>query len=283
MPSAADLPTRLRRDPMGALGAVIVVAFLAVALLAPLIAPYDPLAIDVRNKFAAPSWDHWAGTDQLGRDTLSRLIWGTRNAFGIALTAVGLAGAAGLILGLIAGYGPRWLDSVLLLLFDSLSSLPMVLFALAVITVLGPGTTTLILVIVLVSVPAYARLVRAQTLSLRAADFVTALRSMGARPHRIILRHLLPNVLGPLVIVLSMDIPVVIMLEAGLSYLNLGVKPPTPSWGNMLFDGYTAIRQTPVLVIAAGLPLILATLGFTFLGEGLREALDPRLQNRVPR
>jgi peptide/nickel transport system permease protein len=264
---------------MGASGALLVGLFVGVALLAPWIAPYDPLALDVRDKFADPSWSHWAGTDQLGRDTLSRLIWGTRTAFGIALTAVGLAGLFGLILGLVAGYGPRWLDGILLLVFDSLSSLPMVMFALAVITVLGPGTATLILVIVLVSVPAYARLVRAQTLALRAADFVTALRSMGATPARIVLRHLLPNVLGPLVIVLSMDVPVVIMLEAGLSYLSLGVRPPAPSWGNMLYDGYTAIRQTPVLVLAAGLPLVLATLGFTFLGEGMRDALDPRLRH----
>jgi peptide/nickel transport system permease protein len=268
------------RDPMGAFGATLVIGFILIALLAPVLAPYDPLALDVRNKFADPGWAHWAGTDQLGRDTLSRLIWGTRTAFGIALTSIGLAGAIGLLLGLVAGYGPRWLDGILLLVFDSLSSLPMVLFALAVITVIGPGTTTLILVIILVSVPAYARLVRSQTLALRSADFVLALQSMGASPARIVLRHLLPNVVGPLIIVLSMDIPVVIMLEAGLSYLNLGVTPPTPSWGNMLYDGYTAIRQSPVLVVAAGIPLILATLGFTFLGEGLRDALDPRLRYR---
>ncbi|MGL4237260.1 ABC transporter permease [Tabrizicola sp.] len=287
MLSVADAPApsaigRLSRDPMGAFGAVLVAVLIAVAVLAPLIAPYDPVALDVRNKFADPSWAHWAGTDQLGRDTLSRLIWGTRTAFGIALVSVGAAGAIGLILGLVAGYGPRWLDAVLILVFDALSSLPMVMFALAVVTVLGPGTSTLILVIVLVSFPAYARLVRAQTLALRGADFVLALQAMGAPARRIVLRHLLPNVVGPLVIVLSMDVPVVIMLEAGLSYLNLGVTPPTPSWGNMLYDGYTAIRQTPVLVIGAGVPLILATLGFTFLGEGLRDALDPRLSHRVP-
>jgi peptide/nickel transport system permease protein len=273
----------LRRDAFGFLGAILVTFFIVVALLAPFLAPYDPVAIDVRNKFSDPTLLHWAGTDQLGRDTLSRLIWGTRTAFGISMTSVGLAGAAGLLLGLIAGYGPRWLDGLLVLLFDALSTLPMVMFALAVITILGPGTTTLIIVIVLVSVPGYARLIRAQTLTLRAADFVQAERTMGASSARIILRHLLPNVVGPLVIVLSMDVPVIIMLEAGLSYLNLGVKPPTPSWGNMLYDGYTAIRQTPVLVTAAGIPLILATLGFTFLGEGLRDALDPRLRNRIPR
>ncbi len=265
---------------MGSMGAVLVAAFLLMALFAPWIAPYDPLKLDVMNKLQGPSLAHWAGTDQLGRDTLSRLVWGARTALGIALTSTGIAGAIGLILGLIAGYGPRWLDGILVLVLDSLSSLPMIMFALAVITVLGPGTATLILVIVLVSIPGYARLIRAQTLTLKAADFVQAERTMGAGPARILLRHLLPNVVGPLVIVRSMDVPVVIMLEAGLSYLNLGVKPPTPSWGNILYDGYTSLRQQPALVAAAGVPLVLSTIGFTFLGEGLRDALDPRLKVR---
>jgi peptide/nickel transport system permease protein len=266
----------LLRDPMGLAGLVIVVSFVAMALLAPWIAPYDPIALDVKAKFLPPSATHWAGTDHLGRDLLSRIIWGARLALGIAITSVGIAGAIGLVLGLVAGYGPRWLDSGLVLVFDSLSSLPMIFFALAVITVLGPGTTTLILVIVLVSFPAYARLIRTQTLTLAGADYILAERAMGAGPGRIIFRHLLPNVVGPLVILICMDIPVVIMLEAGLSYLNLGVKPPSPSWGNILAEGYTSLRQAPHVVIVAGIPLVLATLGFTFLGEGLRDVLDPR-------
>jgi peptide/nickel transport system permease protein len=284
MSSAADAgrPVRrgiglaLLRDPMGLAGLVLVTAFLGMALLAPWIAPYDPVALDVKAKFQPPSAHHWAGTDHLGRDLLSRIIWGARLALGIALTSVGIAGALGLILGLVAGYGPRWLDSLLVLLFDSMSSLPMIFFALAVITVLGPGTATLILVIVLVSVPAYARLIRTQTLALSGADYILAERAMGAGAPRILFRHLLPNVVGPLVILLCMDIPVVIMLEAGLSYLNLGVKPPSPSWGNILSEGYTSLRQAPHVVIVAGIPLVLATLGFTFLGEGLRDVLDPR-------
>jgi peptide/nickel transport system permease protein len=271
---------RLLRDPMGLLGLILVAAFVAMALFAPWAAPYDPLKIDVANKLKPPSMAHWAGTDQLGRDMLSRLIWGARTALAIALTATGIAGVIGLALGLIAGCGPRWLDSILVLIFDSLSSMPMIMFALAVITVVGPGTPTLILVIVLVSIPGYARLIRTQTLGLKTADFILAERAMGASPLRILLWHLLPNVVGPLVIILSMDIPVVIMLEAGLSYLNLGVNAPVPSCGNILYDGYTNLRQSPVMVIAAGIPLILATIGFTFLGEGQRDALDPRLQVR---
>lgn len=278
-----DTPLRRRglgqallRDPMGLAGLILVVTFVGLALLAPWIAPYDPIALNVKAKFQPPSAAHWAGTDHLGRDLLSRIIWGARLALGIAITSVGIAGAVGLVLGLVAGYGPRWLDSLLVLVFDSMSSLPMIFFALAVITVLGPGTTTLILVIVLVSVPAYARMIRTQTLALVGADYILAERAMGAGAGRIIFRHLLPNVAGPLVILLCMDIPVVIMLEAGLSYLNLGVRPPSPSWGNILSEGYNALRQAPHIVIVAGIPLVLATLGFTFLGEGLRDVLDPR-------
>ena len=273
----------LIRDPMGLMGLILVALFILMAIAAPILAPYDPLALDVRAKLQSPSLAHWLGTDQLGRDTLSRIIYGARTALTIALTAIGLAGSIGILLGLIAGYGPRWLDAALVLIFDALNSLPMMMFALAIITVLGPGTGTLILVVVLVSIPGYARLIRAQTLSLRSADFIVAEQAIGASTPRILLMHLLPNVFGPLCIVLSMDIPVVIMLEAGLSYLNLGVKPPTPSWGNILYDGYTAIRTSSTLVIAAGAPLVLATLGFTFLGEGLRDALDPRFATARPR
>jgi len=276
VPGRCGIGRALLGDPMGLAGLVLVTVFLLMALLAPWIAPYDPVALDVKAKFQMPSAAHWAGTDHLGRDLLSRIIWGARLALGIAITSVGIAGAIGLVLGLIAGYGPRWLDSILVLIFDSMSSLPMIFFALAVITVMGPGTVTLIVVIVLVSFPAYARLIRTQTLALSGADFILAERAMGAGAGRIIFRHLLPNVVGPLVILICMDIPVVIMLEAGLSYLNLGVKPPAPSWGNILSEGYTALRQAPHVVVVAGIPLVLATLGFTFLGEGLRDVLDPR-------
>ena len=271
----------LMAEPLGIMGGVIVLAFVVMALFAPWLAPYDPFKIDVMHKFSGPSLAHWAGTDQLGRDLLSRIIFGARTALGVAVTATGVAGLVGILLGLIAGYGPRWLDSILILCFDSMTSLPMIMFALAVITVLGPSTATLILVIILVSIPGYARFIRAQTLSLVRSDFIMAEQAMNASNARIILRHLLPNVVGQLLVVLSMDIPVVIMLEAGLSYLSLGVKPPTPSWGNILYDGYVSLRQSPGMVIVAGIPLILATLGFTFLGEALRDALDPRLQLRT--
>ncbi|WP_181257441.1 ABC transporter permease [Pseudaminobacter soli (ex Li et al. 2025)] len=272
----------LLADPFTGAALILVAGFLITAALAPWLAPYSPTKIDVLHKLQPPSAEHWFGTDHLGRDLLSRIVFGTRTALTIAMVSVVIAGAIGLLLGLIAGYGPRWLDALLVLTFDSLNSLPMIMFALAIITVLGAGTSTLIIVIAATSFPSYARLIRAQTLALKNSDYILAERLLDAGTVRIIFVHLLPNVVGPLIILLSMDIPVVIMVEAGLSFLGLGVRPPTPSWGSILYDGYTSIRSAPFMVIFGGFPLVLATLGFTFLGEGLRDYLDPRLKLRRP-
>jgi peptide/nickel transport system permease protein len=274
----ADALRRVLRDPLGALGALLVVLFVLSAALAPMIAPYDPNALDVPARLQGPSFDHLLGTDNLGRDVLSRVLYGGRIALGVALTAVGLSLVAGILLGLIAGYGPHWLDNLLLLLFDSVRAFPVIMFALAVITVVGPSLQTVVLVVVVTTIPQYARIIRTQTLSLRHAEYILAERSLGAGAPRVLLVHILPNVIGPLLILASMEIPVVITIEAGLSFLGLGVRPPTPSWGNILNDGYAFIRNTPWLVIAAGIPLVLSTLGFTFLGETLRDVFDPRLR-----
>ena len=274
----ADALARALRDPLGALGATLVVLFVLSAALAPWIAPYDPNALDVPARLQGPSLEHLLGTDNLGRDVFSRVLYGGRIALGVALTAVGLSLIAGTLLGLVAGYGPRWLDNLLLLLFDAVRAFPVIMFALAVITVVGPSLQTVILVVVVTTIPAYARIVRTQTLSLRHTEFILAERSLGAGAPRVLLVHILPNVIGPLLILASMEIPVVITIEAGLSFLGLGVRPPTPSWGNILSDGYAFIRNTPWLVIAAGIPLVLTTLGFTFLGETLRDVFDPRLR-----
>lgn len=272
----------LLADPFTCIALVLVAGFLLTAAFAPWISPYSPIKIDVLHKLQAPSAAHWFGTDHLGRDLLSRIIYGARTALMIAIVSVAIAGTIGLLLGIAAGYGPRWLDGLLVLVFDSLNSLPMIMFALAIITVLGAGTGTLIIVIAATSFPSYARLIRAQTLALKNSDYILAERLLDASALRIVFIHLLPNVVGPLIILLSMDIPVVIMVEAGLSFLGLGVRPPTPSWGSILYDGYTSIRSAPYMVVFGGLPLVLATLGFTFLGEGLRDYLDPRLQARQP-
>ena len=272
---------RLIRDPLGLLGLVLVTVLLLGALFADRVTPYSPKAIDVKNRLAAPSTSHPLGTDQLGRDTLTRVLFGGRVALQVAAWSISLALAGGLLLGMVAGYGPRWLDNCLLLVFDAVRSFPTIIFALALITLTGPSLNMIIIVIVVTSIPVYARIVRTQTMALKEQEFVLAARALGTGWFRILGVHFLPNVVGPLFILASMDIPVVVTIESGLSFLGLGVRPPTPSWGATLADGYAYIRATPWLVVAGGVPLILTTLGFTFMGEALRDILDPRLRRSV--
>ena len=242
------------------------------------IAPYDYKALDVKARFSGPTMAHFFGTDNLGRDTFSRTLYGGQVALSVALIAVSLSLVIGVLLGILAGYGPRRLDNFLLLVFDSVRSFPTIMFALAVITVVGPSINTVIGVVVVTSVPGYARIARTQTLALKNTEFILAERALGAGTGRVMFSHIVPNVIAPLLILASMDIPVVITIEAGLSFLGLGVKPPTPSWGSILSDGYSFIRDTPWMVVAGGIPLILTTLGFTFLGEALRDVFDPKLK-----
>ena len=182
---------------------------------------------------------------------------------------------------MLAGYGPRWLDGFLIVVFDTVRSFPTVMFALALVTLIGPSLQTVIIIVIVTSIPVYGRMVRTQTQSMRSNEFILAERAMGAGIIRVLGLHMLPNVIGPLLIIASMDIPVVVTIEAGLSFLGLGVRPPTASWGTILNDGYAFIRNTPWLVIAGGVPLILTTLGFTFLGEALRDIFDPKLRRVV--
>jgi peptide/nickel transport system permease protein len=250
------------------------------AILAPWLAPYEPSALSPRDRFLDPSAAHLLGTDQLGRDLFSRVLHGGRIALYVALVSTAISLLIGTVLGLIAGYGPRWLDNIMILVFDALKSFPTVMLALALVTLTGPSLTTVMIVVILVNVPGYARIIRTQTIALKTAEFVTAAQSMGASTARILRVHILPNVIGPIVILASMDIPVVIAIEAGMSFLGLGVRPPTPSWGSILNDGFANIRESPWIAIAGGLPIIITTLGFTFLGETLRDVFDPRLKGR---
>ncbi len=271
----------LLASPTG-LGALLVVAgFVFVALFAPLVAPHDPVAISPRDRMQGPSMTHLLGTDQLGRDLLSRLMHGTRTALRVAFLGTGGALGVGLVLGLMAGLGSRAVDGALVLVNDSLKSLPLILFALAIVAIYGPSTTTLIVIITISMAPGYFRVVRNQVLVLRNADFVIAARAMGASRLRLAVTHLLPNMIGPLLVLVAMDIPAVIGIEAGLSFLGQGVQPPEPSWGNILSEGYTYVRQAPHIAFAAGLPIVISTIAFTFLGEALRDALDPRAERRA--
>lgn len=271
---------RIVREPLGALGLTLVVIVVLSALFADVLASYPPTKLAPAERFAPASLHHLLGTDHLGRDLFSRVLHGGRIALAIALGATGLSLVGGIVLGLIAGYGPRWLDNLLLLLFDAIKSFPTVMLALTLVTLTGPSLLAVLIVVVLVNVPGYARIIRTQTLVLKSAEHVMAARSMGASTARILTVHILPNVIGPILILASMDIPVVVAIEAGLSFLGLGVRPPLPSWGSILNDGFVNIRDSYWIVVAGGLPIILTTLGFTFLGETLRDVFDPRLKRR---
>jgi len=264
-------------DPLGALGLLLVLLIVLGALLADL-SPYLPSKLSIPDRFAPPSPAHLLGADHLGRDLFTRVLYGARIALLVALVATGISFAGGLVLGMAAGYGPRWLDSLLILCFDALRAFPTVMLALALVTLTGPSLYAVIAVVVIATLPGYARVVRAQTMALKGTEFVLAARALGASGPRILKVEVMPNLIGPLLILISMDIPVVITIEAGMSFLGLGVRPPTPSWGTILNDGYVYIRESPWPAVAGGLPIVIATLGFTFLGETLRDRFDPRLR-----
>ena len=272
---------RISSDPLGLLGLCLVTLMVVSALGASIFAPYDPIQLNIMERLQGPSAKHLLGTDQLGRDLFSRVLFGGQVALKVAFLSIGSALIVGIVLGLIAGYGPAWLDNSIMLLFDTIRSVPTIMLALVTVAFVGASLTTLIFVIAASSIPSYGRIVRTQTLTIKSKDFVKAEMLMGASLPRILSIHLLPNILGPLLILASMDIPSIIALEAGLSFLGMGVKPPTPSWGSILNDGFALIRNTPWPIIAGSIPLVLATLGFTFLGESLRDLLDPQLRKSL--
>ncbi len=264
--------------PTGRLGLLLVAALLLLGLLGPPLAPYDPNKLNILARFAGPSPAHWMGTDHLGRDLLSRIADGGQVALLVALSTIAIALVAGTLLGIAAAYAPPQGERAILVAFDIVSAFPSLVFALAVVALMGPGLDKVVLIIAVTLLPHFGRVARAQTLSLRNSPFLEAERVLGASPLRMTLHHLVPNILGPLVVLASMDIPVVITIEAGLSFLGVGVPPPRASWGTLLHDGYNTLTQSPWPVVFAGLMLTLATLGFTLFGEALRDAIDPKLR-----
>ncbi len=270
--------TRILRTWSGCLGALLVAIVLPYAVAAPLLSPYNPEALDVMNRFAGPSAAHWLGTDQVGRDVYSRLAYGTQVAIGVAVTVILLAMAAGVLLGTVAAFASGWAERLLLVAFDTVAAFPSLILALAVVAVFGPSTRNLVLIVALTLAPQFGRVARAQVLVVKAAPFLEAERILGASPARIMLRHLLPNIMGPLIVLASMDIPVVVSIEAGLSFIGLGVRPPLASWGTQINDGYAYLSDSPWPVLTATAALAVATLGFTLFGEALRDAIDPRMR-----
>ncbi len=274
----SDAWSRLLRNPVAMTGGVIVVLLIILAIVAPYIAPYDPMDQDLANSMAGPSLKHLAGTDVHGRDIFSRIISGTRISLRIGFLGMLLGCVVGVILGLVSGYYGGWPDTLIMRLLDVQLAFPGLLVAICIISIIGPGLENVIVAVGIFSVPLFARVTRGQVLTLKEQEFVMAARMMGAQDGRIMLSHLLPNAVAPILVLCTLRIATAILTAASLSFLGLGAQPPTPEWGAMLSDGRAYLSVAPHVATTPGLAILITVLSFNLLGDGLRDALDPRLK-----
>ena len=280
--TGAKISTMARRQPLAVVGLVLLVVFVLAGLLAPWLAPASPTAIDLTHRLAGPSASHWCGTDELGRDTLSRLLYGARLSLAVSVTVVGISLGLGLAVGGLAGYLGGWVDTALTVVaMNTFLALPGILLAIAFAAFLGPGFQNLVLALVIGGWAGYARLVRAQVLAVKEREFVEAARALGAGGGRIFFKHILPNMMQPLLVQAAIGMGGVILAEATLSFLGLGIPAPTPSWGSMLNDARAHLFDSPHLVLAPAVAMALAVLSFNFLGDALRDYLDPRTRMQM--
>ena len=278
----ANLLRLVRRRPLAVIGVLLLGLFVIAGLAAPWIAPYNPSAIDLWHRLEGPSPAHWAGTDELGRDTLSRLLWGARLSLAISVTVVTVSLALGLAIGGVAGYRGGWVDTALTTFaMNTFLALPGILLAIAFAAFLGPGFINLVLALAIGGWAGYARLVRAQVLAVREREYVDAARALGAGGLRIFFRHILPNIVQPVLVQAAIGMAGVILAEATLSFLGLGIPAPAPSWGGMLNDARLHLFDSPHLVLFPAAAVAGAVLGFNFLGDALRDQLDPRTRMEI--
>lgn len=268
----------LLRSKTATAGAVIILLLLALVIFGPVVAPYDPIHQDLIGKNRAPSASHWLGTDQLGRDILSRILYGARISLTLSMGAVAIALVLGLPIGLFSGYVGGWVDAVVVALVDILLTFPTYLLAIFIVSILSPSLTTIMAAVGFSTVPAIIRVVRADTLGVKHWELIVATRSIGARTLRILMRHILPNILGSLAVVTTLRLGTAILVESSLSFLGLGLSPPQPAWGLMINEGLRFLGVNPWIAIAPGVAIMLTVLGFNLFGDGLRDALDPRLR-----
>lgn len=265
-------------DPKAAFSGVVLTFFVTVAVLAPVIAPYGENEQDTSRRFQGPSQEHPLGTDRLGRDVLSRMIYGSRISLRIGLIAASVGVVVGVPLGLIAGYGGRWVDEVIMRFVDAMIAFPNLIFLLFIITIMGPGVTNVMIAIGLNAFPVYARLMRAGTLTLKERDFVLSARSTGAGTARILRRHILPNAIQPIIVQASLFVGAAVLAESALTFLGIGIEPPTATWGVIIADGFPVIRINPWMAVLPGVAIVLFVLSVNLLGDRLRDVLDPRLR-----
>lgn len=270
--------TMMRRNPLALVGLVVVVLAVIAAIGASLIAPYPPVQISARARLIGPRLSHVMGTDNLGRDTFSRVVYGVQTSMLIAGLSISVAGTIGVVLGLISGYFGRWVDEVIMRVMDVLYAIPELLLALALVATFGTNLRSLIVAIAIGRIPGFARITRGAVLSVRENEYVIAAITMGLRDDQIIRRHILPNVLAPIIVIASISLAVAILVEASLSFLGLGIQPPTPSLGGLLNDAQSYMQNAPWMAIFPGVTIAAIVFGLNMLGDGLRDALDPSLK-----
>ncbi len=270
--------TALRRNRLALVGLVIVAIGTIAAIGANALAPYDPVQISARARLVGPSMSHLMGTDNLGRDTLSRVLYGVRMSVVIAVLSITVAGAVGVVVGLVSGYFGRWVDEVAMRVMDVLYAIPELLLALALVATFGTGLKSLITAIAIGRIPGFARITRGAVLSVRENEYISAARTVGLRDAQIIRRHILPNVLAPIIVIASISLAIAILVEASLSFLGLGIQPPTPSLGGLLNEAQSYMQNAPWMAIFPGVTIAAIVFGLNMLGDGLRDALDPSLK-----
>jgi peptide/nickel transport system permease protein len=270
---------RLGKSKIGMSGLIIILLLLLMAIFAPVIAPYNPNEQNILFRYQAPSAKHWLGTDEMGRDILSRIIYGSRISLRVGLYSISLALLIGVTLGLLAGYYGNLLDMIIMRLMDIMLAFPAILLAIAIVAILGPQLQNAMIAIAIINVPRFARIVRSSVLSLKESEYIKAARALGSRDLRIIVNHLLPNAMAPLIVQTTLSIATAILEAAALSFLGLGAQPPSPEWGAMLTDARSALQKAPWVATFPGLAIFLGVLGFNLLGDGLRDALDPKMKN----
>ncbi|AHV95908.1 glutathione transport system permease protein gsiD [Paenibacillus sabinae T27] len=268
-----------RKNKTAMLGLGIIVFFILIAVLAPFIAPYDYKEQVLMDRLKAPSADHWFGTDDLGRDMFTRIIYGARISLWVGFFSVIGSIIVGTVLGVLAGFYGKWIDMLISRLFDILLAFPSILLAIAIVAILGPSLQNALYAIAIVNIPTYGRLVRAKVLSLKSEEYITAARAIGMKNTRILLTHILPNSLTPIIVQGTLGIATAIIEAAALGFLGLGAQPPEPEWGKMLSDSRQFIQKAPWTVVFPGLSIMLTVLGFNLMGDGLRDVLDPRTKN----
>ncbi len=269
---------QLKKNKMAMIGGAIILFYILIAILAPVIAPYDPLEIDLPNKLEGPSLDHWMGTDDKGRDILSRVMYGSQISIMIGLVSVSIGAFFGILLGLAAGYYGKWIDTVIMRFIDVLLAFPGLLLALAIISALGPSTFNVMIAVGIFSIPTFARIVRGSTLSVKKMEYIDAIRALGANDFKIIFVHILPNILSPIIVQGTLRLATAILTAAGLSFLGMGAQLPTPEWGAMLSQGRNFLWNAPHIATFPGIAIATIVLGFNLFGDGLRDALDPRMK-----